>query len=156
MLFKDLKQNYPVFVFDKQNLTYTPGKVVSVSFPHIDNANPMGMGKTVVDVVIEAGGKSATYAIPENMSIAYAGDIVLSTEREGIVREIEAMKSTSEQALKNVDRHKQIIEKSITLLAELNPAYKEKQENEQRFGKIENSISEIKEMMSSLMKEFKS
>lgn len=34
-----------------------------------------------------------------------------------------------------------------SLLAELNPMYKEKQETEQRFGKIEGSIGEMKELM---------
>jgi hypothetical protein len=79
MQFKDVKQNYPVYILDKQNVTYKQGKVTSVSFPHIDNTNPMAMGKTVVDVAIEADGKTATYAIPDSMSIAYAGDLVLST-----------------------------------------------------------------------------
>lgn len=37
---------------------------MSVSFPHIDNSNTMSMDKMVVDVVIEANGKSATYSIP--------------------------------------------------------------------------------------------
>lgn len=40
-----------------------------------------------------------------------------------------------------------IIDKAPSLLAELNPMYKEKQETEQRFGKIEGSIGEMKELM---------
>ena len=110
MLFKDLKQNYPVFILDKQNVKFTQGKVQSVSFPHIDNSSPMGMGKTVVDVVIEAEGKSATYAIPENNSVVYAGDMVLSTEKDGILKEVEAMKTSAEQILSSVEKQKEIIE----------------------------------------------
>ena len=34
----------------------------------------------VVDVTIELNSKTATYTIPENLSITYAGDIVLSTD----------------------------------------------------------------------------
>lgn len=33
------------------------------------------------------------------------------------------------------------------MLAELNPMYKEKQETEQRFGKIETSINNMEELM---------
>lgn len=156
MLFKDIKQNYPVYILDKQNIKFTQGKTISVSFPRMENTNPMAMGKSVLDIVIEADGKNATYAIPENVGIVYAGDIVLSTDREGIAREIEAMKTSAEQALASVDRQKAIVEKSTKLLAELNPAFREKQEYEQRLSKMENSIGELKEMLSGFMNKVKS
>lgn len=152
MLFKDIKQNYPVFILNKQDVTFSQGKVTSVSLPHMDNSNPMVMGKSVIDVAIETEGKSATYAIPENLSIVYAGDIVLSTDRDGITREVEAMKASAEQAIKNVERQKMIVEKSTSLLTELNPVFKERQENEQRMTKMENSIEELKNMFAGFMK----
>lgn len=166
MLFKDIKQNYPVFILDKQELKVSQGKVVSAAFPRIDmNAgvkpgnvsptNPTG-AQMVVDITIEADGKTATYTIPENLAITYAGNIVLSTDRDGLVREIEAMKNAAEQILSTVDHQKAIVEKSSALLAELNPIYKEKIETEERFGKIENSVSELKDMLSNFIKEFKS
>lgn len=155
MLFKDVKQNYPVFILDKQNVKFTQGKVQSVSFPHMDNSAPIGMNKTVIDVVIEADGKSATYAMPENLSIVYAGDIVLSTDKDGIVREIEAMKMSAEQVLNSVDRQREIVEKSSQLLVELNPEFKAKQENEQRLSSLESSMKELKDMMKGLVKELK-
>lgn len=156
MLFKDIKQNYPVYILDKQNIKFTQGKTISVSFPRMENTNPMAIGKSVLDIVIEADGKNATYAIPENVGIVYAGDIVLSTDREGIAREIEAMKTSAEQALASVDRQKAIVEKSTKLLAELNPAFREKQEYEQRLSKMENSIGELKEMLTGFMNKVKS
>lgn len=155
MLFKDIKQNYPVFILNKQDVTFSQGKVTSVSLPHMDNSNPMVMGKSVIDVAIETEGKSATYAIPENVGIVYAGDIVLSTDRDGIMREVEAMKASAEQAIKNVERQKMIVEKSTSLLTELNPIYKEKQQNEQRLSNMESSIKELKEMFAGFMKEMK-
>lgn len=155
MQFKDLKQNYPVYILDKQKVSFIPGKVISVSFPHIDNSNTMSIGKMVVDVVIEAGGKSATYSIPESMSVAYANDIVISTDRDGIFREVEAMKNNAEQALKSVEHHREVLAKSEGLLAELNPALKEKQKNEQRLTNLENSIEDLKKMMGNFIKEMK-
>lgn len=151
MLFKDIKQNYPVYILNKQDVSFSQGKVTSVSLPHMDNSNPMVMGKTVIDVTIEVEGKSATYAIPENLSIVYANDIVLSTETDGIMREVEAMKSSAEQAIKNVERQKIIAEKTSSLLIELNPVYKEKQEYENRFNKMEKSIEELKDMFAGFM-----
>lgn len=155
MLFKDLKQNYPVYIFDKQNITFTTGKIMSVSFPHMDNSNPMVMGKSVVDIVIEAGGKSATYAIPDSMSVAYAGDLVISTDRDSIIREVEAVKNNSEQYLKGIERTKTVLDKSTSLLAELNPEIRAKQENEQRLSNMEQSIQELKKMFEGFMDEFK-
>jgi hypothetical protein len=35
----------------------------------------------VVDVTIEANSKTATYSIQENLSVTYAGDVVLSTDK---------------------------------------------------------------------------
>lgn len=171
MMFKDIKQNYPVFIFNKQDLSVVQGKVIATTFPHVDmnsaqKVNPTALSPTsplgtqmVVDVTIEAGGKTATYTIPESLSVTYAGNIVLSTDRECITREVEALKSSAEQVLSSVDRQKEIVEKTTSLLAELNPAYKEKKETEERFSAIEEtvtgvkgSVDELKKMMSDFIK----
>lgn len=86
----------------------------------------------------------------------------MSTDKEGIMREVEAMKSSAEQAIKNVERQKAIAERTGSLLTELNPIYREKQENEQRIAKMESSIGEmgksieeLKQMFAGFMKEMK-
>lgn len=78
----------------------------------------------VVDVTIESEGKTATYTIPENLSVTYAGDIVLATDKQGLVCEVEAMKNAAEKILESIPRQKEIVDKSSTLLADLNPAFK--------------------------------
>lgn len=161
MLFKDIKQNYSVFIFDKQKVECVQGKVLSVSLPRMQmpssmtSMNQMGTTPMVVDITVETNGRTATYTIPENLSVTYADNLVLSTEREGVVREIEAMKNTAEQVLNSVERQKEIKEKTTELLVELNPVYKEKKDTEERFNKIENSVSEMKNMLSSFIREFK-
>lgn len=158
MLFKDLKQNYPVHIFDKQNVEYIQGKVTSVSLPRMQmpsmNMNSLN-NSMVVDITIDAGGRSATYTIPEGLSVTYAGNLVLSVEVDGVVKEIEAMKNTAEQVLNSVERQKEIKKKTCELLVELNPVYKEKKDTEERFNKIETSVSEMKNMLSSFIREFK-
>lgn len=159
MQFKDIKQNYPVYILDKQNVSYMQGKVTSISLPHMDNSNPMVMGKSVVDVTIEADGKGATYTMPEDKSMVYAGSVVLATDKESIIREVEAMKASAEQAIANIEKQKEIAKKSNQLLTELNPIFREKQENEKRMTKMESciqdmgsSIEELKNMFAGLMK----
>lgn len=151
MYFKDLKQNYPVYILDKQTLTLTQGKAVAVGFPRMEMNPAAGKSRMVVDVSIVADGKTANYVIPENLSVTYAGNLVLSVDRQGLAGEVESMKVTAEQAIASVEQQKQILEKSTTLLAELNPTYREKQETEQRFSKIEASMGELKDMLSRLL-----
>lgn len=152
MLFKDVKQNYPVYVLDKQELTISQGKVQSVGFPRMDMIHS-NTSSLVVDITIEVDNKTATYTIPENLSITYAGNIVLSTDKEGLTHEIEAMRNSAEQVINSVDKQKEILEKSTKLLSELNPAYKEKQEADMRFSSLESQIGEIKEMFANFVKQ---
>lgn len=162
MLFKELKQNYPVYILDKQAVSFTQGKVISVSLPRMNLSNgTMGMMPTssptamLVDVTIETDGRTATYSIPENLAVTYAGNIVLSTDREGISREIEAMRATAEQVLNSIDKQKEVLDKTKSLLAELNPAYKEKKETDERFNRIEGDVSEMKSMVRDLLNKLK-
>lgn len=145
--FRDVKQSYPIYILDKQNFSYTEGRVVSNTFPHIDNTNPMTMGKMVVDLVIEAGDKSATYIVPENLCISSSGDIILATDKNGIISELEAIKNKAEQYLKERPKVEKDLEESSKLLMELNPVLKEKQETEKRFSQIETSVREMKDML---------
>lgn len=155
MLFKDVKQNYTVYILDKQDMNISQAKVSAVGFPRMDIMQNTPNTQTVVDITLDSNGKIATYTIPENLSITYAGNIVLSTDKDGLMREIEAMKNNAEQVLASVDKQKQILDKANTLLSELNPIYKEKKETDLRFSKIENSISEMKDMFANFLNTYK-
>lgn len=151
LLFKDIKQNNPVFMLNTQEMEMMQGKVTQVSFPRWETNQKVGQPAMVVDVTIESNGKTATYTIPEGLSVTYAGSIVLSTEKSGLLNEVETQKANAEQVLASAEKAKMVIEKAPALLAELNPAYKEKQETEQRFGKIEKSITNMTDMMSKIL-----
>ena len=147
MLFKEIKQNYPVYILDKHEFQITQGKATAVSFPRVEVNQKTGRTEMVVDVTVEADGKTATYAIPENLSVTFAGNFVLSTDKQGLTGEVEALVASAEQIIASVPRANKIKAEAPAMLASLNPVYKEKQETEQRFGKIEGSISEMKELM---------
>ena len=152
MIFRDIKQGYPVYILNKRELTISQGKVASAGFPRLDT-NPMtGKTEMVVDVTVDDGsGKTGSYVIPEGLSVTYAGDLVLSTEKSGLSGEVEAMKSAAEQALASVDRQREIVDKAGALLSELNPAYREKAENDRRFDALEGSVGELKGLVRSLI-----
>lgn len=153
---KDVKQNYSVYILNKQDITITDGKVISVGFPHLDLSTKPAMGQSqmVVDVTIEANSKTAIYSIPENLSVTYAGDVVLSTDKQGLMAEVEQMKNTAEKILESVPKQKEVVDKTTILLSELNPVYKEKKETEQRFSKIEESISRMESTVNNFINSF--
>ena len=152
MIFRDIKQGYPVYILNKQDLTILQGKVASAGFPRLDT-NPMS-GKTemVIDITVDDGsGKTGSYVIPEGLSVTYAGNLVLATEKAALAGEVEAMKSSAEQALASVDRQREIVDKTGALLSDLNPAYREKLENDKRFDALEGSVGELKGLVRSLI-----
>ena len=157
MLFKDVKQNYTVYILDKQDMNISQAKVSAVGFPRMDIMQnmPGANAQTVIDVTLDSNGKIATYTIPESLSVTYAGNIVLSTDKDGLMHEIEAMKNNAEQVIASVDKQKRILEKANVLLSELNPVYKEKKETDLRFSKIENSISEMKYMFTNFLNTYR-
>lgn len=115
-----------------------------------------GKAEMVRDITIEADDKAATYTIPEELSVTYAGNLVLSTDKQGLINDVSAVQSRAEQILAQREEAEMLLAKAPGLLAELNPVYKEKQETEKRFSKIEDAIAEMKDMLSGFIKEFKS
>lgn len=57
LLFKDIKQNYPVYILDTQEFSLIQGKATQVSFPRLEMNQKTGKTEMVVDVTIEANGK---------------------------------------------------------------------------------------------------
>ena len=100
ILFKDIKQNYPVYILDTQEFDIIQGKATQVSFPRLEMNQKTGKTEMVVDVTIEANGKIATYTIPENHSVTYAGHLALATEKPGLASEVEAQKASAEHVSK--------------------------------------------------------
>ena len=152
MLFKDLKAGCTVYIFDREKVVFTPAKVMEVTPPHFDNhyGNPTEM---VVDVSIE--GFPKPYTFKDSTDTGYINNIVISTDREKALREVEALQSQSEQAWNKRDFYKETSEKCAQIRAEYSPALKKKKENEERFSKLEGSVSELKDMIKGLVKELK-
>lgn len=147
MYFKDLKQGYTVYLFDKSDISVKQGKVIEISLPHFDDKNYRVGAKMVVDVSINVDGKSRIYTLKEDTDTGYTDSIVISTDKSNIIREVEMAKAQSEEIINQVDEHTKRVAKYTEILAEFNPAIKEKREIDQRFGKLEDSINEIKNLL---------
>lgn len=138
MIFRDIKQHNKVYILDKVNVTIDEGIVtaVGISQPNLE-------GKIVIDVTINVKDKQATYTIP----VTRANNLVLATDQKDLIQELETMKTNAKLIIDSVDTQKTILQKADKLLLELNPVLKEKQQNEQRFSKIEDSLSQIAKLM---------
>lgn len=151
MIFRDLKQNYSIYILDKDQLAVTTAKVTEVGLPRYD----VNVKQTVVDVKVEYEGKVGGYILPETMSISSNGNIVISTDMEGLSREVEAMKNTAERIIASIPHQEEIIKKASSLLTELNPTYRKDKEIEDRFNKIETSVTDIKKLLTDIFTEVK-
>lgn len=163
MLFKDLKPGYPVYLLRKgDELKALQGKIIKVSDPYFP-PSPIGQmpspsmntSQRFVDVTLEAEGVTNTYSIPETLSVSYANNIVLSTDKDGILRDVEAMKSQSEEVLRSVEKNKYIISGCDKILEEWNPAFAEKKEQDKRISGLETEVKGLSKMLADFINEFK-
>lgn len=148
MNFKDIKQGYPIYVLNKKDVEVKQVKASNcASLPHAD-AKMGGIANLVVDIATDDG---STYVMMADADVAYPDGKVISTEVSYILRELNAMRSTSEQAVRDLPMHEQCIEKCNRAIAELDPSQKEKQQVEARFTKIEQSQNAMQQSMDQLL-----
>lgn len=160
MLFKDTKAGYPVYLLDKEQTKATQGKVISVSAPRVQTPQgttfaPSLTASLVVDVTIEAEGTTRTYTIPETSALVYAGLLVLSTDKEGILREVQALKTASEEALSKIAKHEQTIAGCNKVLEEWDTAFAEKRKTDERITGIETAVQNIGKQLKDFIDQFK-
>ncbi len=140
MLFKELKGNYPIFLLDRATLKFEQAKVMNVQ-PNYQSVN---MNRIEVNVTIQnKEGKQNTYAVADSEQSAYAGNLFISTSKDCIINEVNALKNTSEEVLSKVEEHKQTVEKCKELLAELDTTFRDQQKTNERLNQMESKLDEI-------------
>lgn len=162
-MFKDLKPGLQMLLLDK---SATPikchtGRVVKVSPPRVEMPKmdaPMGafpnfqMQDRVVDLTVEYDGKTSTFVVPENSSVAYGEAVTLACSEEPIISEVKSRMKQSADIVDSYDYHKANIEECKSILATISPQYADNQEQDKRMTAIEGELGEIKNMLLSMMK----
>ncbi len=152
MTFKEMKQGYPVYVLHKDDeIKAGQGKVVTTTQPRFPQQYSGQALAMVVDVTIEEDGKNRTYTMPADSSVVSAGNTVLSTDKDGILRDVEAMKAESEDVLSSMDKHNARLEICEKILTDWNPHLAEKKKQDERIGSLETGMNELKGMIKSLV-----
>lgn len=161
VLFKDLTAGATVYALVKdEEMKYLEGSIVSVGqqrselpkMPAGQMPNPMQLPtiKNVVDVTYQLDGKNYTDAVDVTASVfptEKPGCVTLvSTDKDAVVRELHATLKNSEnyiaEAEKQMPKQKKRVKRCKELIAQLDTAFMEKQQTEQRFTKIEEAQKE--------------
>lgn len=154
VLFKDLTAGQPVYALMKgDELKYSEGSIVSVGMQRMDMPQPqqgqmpmqMPPMRQVVDVTYQVEGKNYTDAVDITASVFPTDKpgclSMVSTDKDAIVRELHATLKTSENYLKEAEREiprqTKRMEDCKTLIAQLDTDFRDKQQTEQRFAKLE-------------------
>lgn len=153
-----LRPGTPVYVLYKNEPRFAVAKVSQVSNPYPPQfnfqqpLNPMN-NAPMVDLVIELDGKTESYPrIPTNSTIAEFPDkgVIISETRDGIVNEVNAIKSASVTALEQVEAHKRVIASCDQLLLDLNPQLKREQEQATEIATLKQQLAGMSDQIAAL------
>lgn len=133
MLFKDLKAGDILYLFDSNSKELAVEKVVNISTPRIDSNINNGM---VVDISLQ----NRIYTIKSTSDVCYNGSLVISPNKEIILKEVETCKSNDLALLARKDTLEEGIVKLDGIIDQLSPERKEKKEQEERLNRIEESV----------------
>lgn len=152
-----LRPGTPVYVLYKNEPRFAVAKVSQVSnqYPNLGyQQQPLVPGNNLaVNIVIEVDGKLEPYErIPLNTSIAEFPDkgVIISETRDGIINEVNAIKSASVTALQQVDMHKNVIASCDKLLFDLNPQLRKEQEQAAEIATLKEQLNGMSEQIAAL------
>lgn len=151
-----LRPGTPVYVLYKNEPRFAVAKVSQVSnqYPNLAYQQPLIPGNNVaVDIAIEVDGKMETYQrIPLNSTIAEFPDkgVLISETREGIINEVNAIRSASQTAIDQVDAHKRVIASCDQLLFDLNPQLKKDQEQAAEIATLKQQLAGMSDQIAAL------
>ena len=152
MVFREVTQGTQLYLLNRANVELGQCSVVSVSQPHFDVkmlGNPPSM---VVDVTVDINGQKKAYVFPENAEFGSAEGMMLTPNRDAVIREIQGIMGQSEAALKMIDRHKEVIVRCRGLMSELDPVAKDRAGLESRIASLENTNKDLLSKMDTLIR----
>lgn len=169
MTFKDIRQGQTVYVLHKgEEVKAECAKVRQVGMPRFPQYGTQGsaMGM-VIDLTIglntavetaareDGGNKERIYVVPADSEIACAGNVVISVNKEGMLREVEIMRAESAEAIDAVDKRKKRKERCEEILLEWDERMAEKKQQGEKIEKLEGKVDKLTNMIMGFIKEFK-
>ena len=152
MQFKDLKDGYSIYIFNRNTIDIKIGRVTNVSAPHASTKPGAALSNIglVVDVIVNLEGKNYSYEVKDCSESAYIDNTLLTSNIDIVVNEIKALKNQSEDIIKSVPKHEETVSKCTSLLAEFDPVYREKKETDDKINKLADTVSELAKVVEKL------
>lgn len=161
-MFSNLRTNSQVYILHKDTSPYVDvGTVISVSqpVPKFPMNNFINQQELVVDVTVKINDSTVTLQkLPANLDIAdqgINGNMVITTSREAMNLEVDALRQKSLGILNSVDYHKKVVQDCEVLLQRLNPEFAEQKQQKQEIDALKAQMSEMMLGMRELMAQFK-
>lgn len=161
-MFQGLSVGSPIYVLFKQEPKVSIGEVSFIGNPSpVYNATSIMPPKYTYDIKAVIEGKEYEFnKLPGEQSVfGYQNhSTIISDSREGIVKEVEIVRSQSAKILEDIDSHKRIVEKCSTILTELNPQLKKEAEQAEEIARLkkgmtalQDGMTDIKEMLTHIL-----
>lgn len=152
MKFKELSKGHSIYMLDRNTIEATEGRVVHINDPHLHT----GTTDIVVDVKIEHdGGETKTYTFKADSEVGYVNSLMITPDKEHILREIEAIHNTATAEIAKRKDCEAKAEKCEQIKIDWSPALKEQKKTEERLDKMEQHITQISEMLHNFLEESK-
>ncbi len=155
----NLNRYYNVFKFAKGYTLYILRKaekpileiaeIVSTTQPTM--FVPNAYGKSLMTISAKVGEQVYNFeGIDASLAIVNDGNgTTIAESRELMQGEVENLLNASQQVLKDIGYHKQVVNECKAILQDLNPAIKQEQERENRLASLESKIEQILKALNS-------
>lgn len=159
-MFKELRRGSLVYILNTiDKPVFKVGTVESVSEPYFPQQMPGQFPYQMnqyVNIVVNVDGNNQNYErLPVGQSITTNGTLTISCNQEALSNEVKNMIRSSTDIVNSVDKHKSIINECDDILKQLNPAYAQSVEQETKIKRLEQEISEMRNMLGGSMDEIK-
>lgn len=159
-MFQSLRPNSQLYIFYKGDTPRLERAFVinqPIVKPKYQVPATFGSNEMVVDLSVKINGQTINYnGLPANLDIAdtctNGESIVVADNKEAMNAEILSMKQKSIDIINSIDFHKNMIGCCDTILAELNPEYAEKRQQQDEINTLKNQINDMAQQISELMK----
>lgn len=150
-MFSLLRQNSPVYILDK-------GAEPSLKVGTVINTTPrigtyQNAFSNTIDIEVQVGDTVSKFnQLPSNMSKTYYNNsIVVASEKEAMLTEVENFIKNSKQVLDSIPYHNKVVESGEKMLLELNPQIAKEKANEEKINKLEDKVSNIDNRLGTMM-----
>lgn len=156
-MFQDLRAGSPIYMFDKKDLAAYAGEVVRIENQKDQFGNKIfisglaPMKAAYLDIVANINGTETrleTIRAEASLSDSPAPNgAIICDNRPEFIEAVGSFKKTSERILSEIDRHKEIVTKCDSILADFDPQIKAERVKSEEIAQLKHDMDDIKALL---------